>query len=303
MSRSLFQRLFGATARDWFGRHILLVASLVASLVIAGIFILLWIEASPALFTQGLGLLGPIWDPNSGLYGISVFVAGTVWVSGLALILAMPLGIATAVFLSEYCPNRLRRPLRMVMEFMAAIPSIVYGLWGLKTLVPALRATFRPIVGDYSGYGVLAGAIILAVMLLPTIVAVSDDAMQMVPDSLREASYALGASRTETARRVVLSTALPGIGAAVLLSLGRAIGETMAVYMVTGNSLMYPAGIFDQSFVMTSVITAQLGYALSNPLYRSALFAVALVLLLISIMFTILAKLVIRWGMRRRGLK
>jgi phosphate transport system permease protein len=268
-----------------------------------GILVLLLFEALPAFAALGLGIFGPLWDPNRNLFGIAVFIAGTLWVSSLAILMAVPLGVGGALFLSEYCPNRLRLPLRMIMELMAAIPSIVYGLWALKTLVPALRNLFQPSIGHYSGFGVLAGSIILGVMLLPTVVAVSEDAMRMVPDTLREASYALGASRTETARRVVLSGALPGIGAAILLSLGRAVGETMAVLMVTGNSLVFPVSIFDQTYVMTSVLANQLGYALSEPIYRSALFAVALVLLLLSVLFTVLAKLAIRRGMRRQGLK
>ena len=302
MSSSLKNRLFGATARDWIGRHLLLISAIVASLVIVGIFILLWREATLALVVVGPGLFGPVWDPNASLFGIGVFIAGTLWVSGLAILLAVPLGVITALFLSEYCPSRLKSPLKIIFELMAAVPSIVFGLWGLKTLVPALRGVLRPVLTFYSGFGVLAGAIILAIMLLPTIVAVSSNTMQMVPDSLREASYALGASRTETARKVVFSSALPGIGAGVVLALGRAIGETMAVLMVTGNSLVFPLSPFDQAYVMTSIIANQLGYALANPLHRSVLFAVALVLLLISIAFTVLVKLVIRWGMRKQGM-
>ena len=303
VTRPWYDRLFGATARDLLGRSLLLLFSIVTSLVIVGILVLLLVEALPAFVTLGSGIFGPIWNPNQNQFGIAVFIAGTLWVSSFAILLAVPLGVGGALFLSEYCPSRLRLPLRMIMELMAAIPSIVYGLWALKTLVPALRSAFQPLIGYYSGFGVLAGAIILAVMLLPTIVAVSEDAMRMVPDTLREASYALGASRSETARRVVLSGALPGIGAAVLLSLGRAIGETMAVLMVTGNSLVFPVSIFDQTYVMTSALANQLGYALVDPLYRSALFSVALVLLLISVMFTLLAKVTIRWGMRRQGLR
>ena len=303
VARLWYQRLFGPTARDLLGRSLLLIFSITTSLVIVWILILLLAEALPAFATLGPGILGPLWDPNQNHFGIAVFIAGTLWVSSLAILLAVPLGVGGALFLSEYCPNRLRLPLRMILELMAAIPSIVYGLWALKTLVPALRSTFQPLVSYYAGFGVLAGAIILAVMLLPTVVAVSEDAMRMVPDTLREASYALGASRTETARRVVLSSALPGIGAAVLLSLGRAVGETMAVLMVTGNSLVFPVSIFDQTYVMTSILANQLGYALAEPLYRSALFSVAFMLLLISVMFTVVAKLAIRWGMRRQGLR
>lgn len=294
--------MFGATARDWIGRHLLLISAIVASLIIVGIFILLWREASLAFVVVGLGLFGPTWDPNASLFGIGMFIAGTLWVSGLAILFAVPLGIITALFLSEYCPSRLKSPLKIIFELMAAIPSIVFGLWGLKTLVPALREVFRPVFAFYSGFGVLTGSIILAIMLLPTIVAVSSNTMQMVPDSLREASYALGASRTETARKVVFSSALPGIGAGVVLALGRAVGETMAVLMVTGNALVFPVSPFDQAYVMTSIIANQLGYALSDPLYRSVLFAIAMVLLVISVAFTVLVKLVVRWGMRRQGM-
>jgi phosphate transport system permease protein len=303
MVRLWHERLFGPTARDLLGRSLLLLFSIATSLVIVGIFILLWAESLPALLNLGLGIFGPIWDPNRNLFGIAVFITGTLWVSSFAILLAVPLGVGGALFLSEYCPERIRLPLRMILELMAAIPSIIYGLWALKTLVPALRNTFQPLVSYYSGFGVLAGVIILAVMLLPTVVAVSEDAMRMVPDTLREASFALGASRTETARRVVLSTALPGIGAAALLSLGRAIGETMAVLMVTGNSLVFPVSIFDQTYVMTSVLANQLGYALADPLYRSALFSVALILLLVSVMFTTLGRMAIRWAMRKQGLR
>jgi phosphate transport system permease protein len=156
----------------------------------------------------------------------------------------------------------------------------------------------------YSGYGVLPAAIILSIMLLPTIVAVSYDSMVMVPDTLREASYALGASRTETSIKVVLKTALPGVGAAVLLSLGRAVGETMAVLLVTGNNTTFPRWIFDQCYVMTSVIANQLGLAVGGyPLMESSLFVVALVLLLLSMLFSLTAKSIVAWGMRRQGLR
>jgi phosphate transport system permease protein len=155
--------------------------------------------------------------------------------------------------------------------------------------------------GDTNGRSLLTGGIILAIMLLPTIVAISDDALQTVSMSLREASLALGATRSETARKIVLSAALPGIGAAIVLSLGRAVGETMAVLMVTGNTLAVPYSLFDPVYVMTSIITNQLGYAFVFPLWRSALFAVGLMLMLISIMFTIVAKIFIRWGMKSRG--
>jgi phosphate transport system permease protein len=157
----------------------------------------------------------------------------------------------------------------------------------------------------YTGFGVLPASIVLSIMLLPTIVTVSYDSMVMVPDTLREASYALGASRTETSVKVVLKTALPGIGAAVLLSLGRAVGETMAVLLLTGNNASgIPLSIFDLCYVMTSVIANQLGLAVGGyPLMQSALFFVALMLLLLAMVFSFVAKVIVSWGMRKQGLR
>jgi len=313
--------LFGASTRDLVGRTLLLVFAIITSFVIVLIFSQVWARAFPAIIILGPELLGPVWDPTvTEQYGILVFIAGTLWVTGLSLLIAIPIGIAGSLFLAEYCPHRLKEPLRLILILMAGIPSIVYGLWALYTLVPFLRDLISPLyipVWDsltnsfvwlsmewYSGYGVLPAAIVLAIMLLPTIVAVSYDSMVMVPDTLREASYALGASRTETSIKVVLMTALPGVGAAVLLSLGRAVGETMAVLLVTGNNTTFPRWIFDQSYVLTSVIANQLGLAVGGyPLMESALFVVALVLLLLSMFFSITAKMVVSWGMRKQGLR
>ncbi|TFG28970.1 phosphate ABC transporter permease subunit PstC [Candidatus Thorarchaeota archaeon] len=302
---------------DFFGRIGLAIPALASTLVIILILTFLWYESAP-IFTSPEGgpgiIVGPTWDPNRNLYGIGVFIAGSLACAALAIGLAVPLGIGGAIFLSEYCPNRLRVPLRMIVEMMAAIPSIVYGLWALLVIVPFIENSFAPAVqnniifswmpwfqGSTNGLSLLAGGLILAIMLLPTVVAISNDALQSVPMNLREASYALGATRSETARRIVMSAALPGIGAAVVLSLGRAVGETMAVLMVTGNSLQVPYSLFDPTYVMTSIITNQLGYAFVFPLWRSALFAVGLILMIMSIFFTVTAKILIRWGMKTRG--
>lgn len=302
---------------DILGRLGLFIPALASTLIIILILTFLWLESVP-IFTSPDGgpaiVIGPTWDPNRDLYGIGIFIAGSLSCAAIAIGLAVPLGIGGAIFLSEFCPKQLRALIRMVVEMMAAIPSIVYGLWALVVLVPFVRNSLAPAVqnipilnllpifqGDTNGLSLVAGGLILAIMLLPTVVAISNDALQAVPLSLREASYALGATRSETARKIVASAALPGIGAAVVLSLGRAVGETMAVLMVTGNSLQVPYSLFDPVYVMTSIITNQLGYAFVFPLWRSALFAVGFILLLLSIMFTVIAKVFIRYGMRTRG--
>ena len=297
----------GSARIDLLGRFGLLVPTLASSAVIVLIMTFLWYE-SALIFASpegGIGIItNPTWDPNRDVYGIAIFIAGSFMCTILAIGIAVPLGMAGALFLSEFCPHRFRGPIRMAIEMMAAVPSIVYGLWAYLVIVPWIGSVLAPAFGfETNGLSLLAGGIILAIMLLPTIVTVSDDALRSVPMTLREASLALGATSTETARKVVMRAALPGIGAAIVLSLGRAVGETMAVLMVTGNSLQIPFSLFDPTYVMTSIITNQLGYAFVFPLWRSALFAVALVLMLMSISFTIMAKLFIRWGMKTRGMR
>ena len=303
---------------DRAGKLGLLLPTLAATSTIVMILTFLLVESGPILTSPdgGAGILfDPTWDPEHGSYGIAVFIVGSFLCTFIAVGTAVPVGIGAAVFLSEFCPDRLRQFLRTSVEMMAAVPSIVYGLWAYTVVVPWIRDAAAPALqsspitgwmpwfqGETNGLSLLAGGMILAVMLLPTVITVSDDALRTVPVSYREASLALGATKSETVRKVVLSAAMPGVGAAVVLSLGRAVGETMAVLMVTGNSLQIPYSLFSPTYVMTSIITNQLGYAFIFPLWRSALFTVALVLMLMSVMFTVTAKLFVRWGMRTRGM-
>lgn len=308
----------GGARLDLMGKLGLMIPAFTSILIIVLILTFLWYESIPILTSDVGGpaiFLEPTWNPNKDLYGIGVFIAGSFASTALAIGIALPLGIGAAIFLSEFCPKQLRGAFRMIVEMMAAVPSIVYGLWAYIVMVPWIRDVLAPAVqsnpitgwipffqGNTNGLSLLAGGLILAIMLLPTVISVSDDALRSVPATLREASLALGASDSETARKIVLSAALPGVGAAVVLSLGRAVGETMAVLMVTGNSLQIPYSLFDPCYVMTSIITNQLGYAYIFPLWRSALFAVALVLMLMSISFTAIAKIIIKWGSKTRGI-
>jgi phosphate transport system permease protein len=302
---------------DMLGKVMLLIPAFASTLIIILILGFLWYESTPIL-TDPVGgpgiIIGPTWDPNRDLYGIGVFIVGSLLCTVIAIGIAVPVGIGGAIFLSEFCPMRLRQPIKMITEMMAAIPSIVYGLWAYVVMVPYIKNVLAPAVqsnpltawmpwfqGDTNGLSLLAGGVILAIMLLPTVVTITNDALQTVPRSLREASLALGATQSETARKIVISAALPGVGAAVVLALGRAVGETMAVLMVTGNSLQIPYTLFDPTYVMTSIITNQLGYAFVFPLWRSALFAVGFILMIMSICFTLTAKLFVRWGMKTRG--
>ncbi len=314
----ILRRGRGGARADLLGKIGLAIPAFTSILIIVLILTFLWYESIPILTSDVGGpaiFLEPTWDPNRDLYGIGIFIAGSFAATAIAIGIALPIGIGAAIFLSEFCPERLRGAVRMVVEMMAAVPSIVYGLWAFLVIVPWIKESLAPSVqsnpltgwipffqGTTNGFSLLAGGLILAIMLLPTVISVSDDALRSVPRTLREAALALGASESETARKIVLSAALPGVGAAVVLSLGRAVGETMAVLMVTGNSLQIPYSLFDPCYVMTSIITNQLGYAYIFPLWRSALFAVALVLMLMSICFTTIAKIMIKWGTKTRGI-
>jgi phosphate transport system permease protein len=311
----------GPARIDLAGRLVLLIPAFASVFIISFILGLLFYEAMPILVHPDGGpgiIVDPNWGPTlpeNPTYGILVFIAGSMMCSMLAIIIAVPLGVAGAIFLSEFCPKQLRDAIRVVIEMMAAIPSIIYGLWAFTVLVPWVRDSFAPFIqnnpltgwmpwfqGATRGLSLFTGGLILAIMLLPTVVTVSNDALDAVPRTYREASLALGATTSETARKIVLSAALPGVGAAIVLSLGRAVGETMAILMVTGNSRQIPLTLFDPCYVMTSIIANQLGAAYIEPLWRSALFAVALVLMMMSVGFTLIAKLFIRWGMKTRGM-
>ncbi len=297
----------GAARIDVYGKVILLIPAFASIFIISLILAMLWYEATPILVHPSGGVqvfTNPEWGPSRDHFGILIFMTGTFMCSMIAIGLAVPVGIGGAIFLSEFCPGKIRDTLRMVIEMMAAIPSIVYGLWAFTNLRYWVADFGQVWTGEHmNGLSLLSGGLILAIMLIPTVVTVSDDALQSVPRTYREASLALGATKSETARKIVLSAALPGVGAAIVLALGRAVGETMAVLMVTGNSLQIPATLFDPCYVMTSIITNQLGTAYVEPLWRSALFSVALVLMLMSISFTLIAKYFIGWGMRTRGIK
>jgi len=248
------------------------------------------------------------WDPVTEHFGAATFAYGTVVTSTIALLLAVPLGVGIAVFLVEMAPRRLGAIVAFLVELLAAIPSIVYGLWGLFVLAPivqdhlapALHATlgFLPLFsGESHGVGMLTAGMILAVMVLPFIAAVSRDVLMAVPRTQREASLALGATKWETIWHVVLPYGRAGISGGVILALGRALGETMAVTMVIGNTPQIAASLFDPGYTMSSVIANEYAEA-SGPLYLSALTEVGLLLFAVTFAVNALARLLI-WRMGR----
>jgi len=247
-----------------------------------------------------------IWDPVAGEFGALPFIWGTLYSSVLALLIATPIALGIAVFISELCPAVLRQPLVFLTELLAAIPSIVYGLWGIFVLVPAVRAieTSTPdslrqlplFSGPPLGVGMLAAAVILAIMVIPFTSSVSREVLKSVPGAQREAAYALGATRFE-AIRAALFYARTGIIGAIMLGFGRALGETMAVTMVIGNNPRISPSLFAPQYTMSAVIANEFTEA-ANPLYLAALVEIGLVLFIITLIVNSLSRLLI-WSMAR----
>jgi phosphate transport system permease protein len=257
----------------------------------------------------GLGFItGVDWDPVRDSFGALPFIYGTVVSSLLALLLAVPVSLGVAVYLAELAPPFVRRPLGFTVELLAAIPSVVYGLWGIFVLAPLLRERVEPPLGAAlgflpffrgapRGFGMLAAGLILAIMIVPTIASVSRDVMGAVPKVQREGALALGATRWETVRTAVIPYARSGIVGAVVLGLGRALGETMAVTMVIGNRAEISASLFDPSHTMASVIANEYAEA-SNALHLSALSELGLVLFAVTLLLNVAARLLV-WRVGR----
>ena len=242
------------------------------------------------------------WDPVAEEYGALPVIFGTLVSSLLALLIALPLSIGVAIFLSELAPRWLERPVSFLVELLAAIPSIVYGLWGIFVLVPWLRNSVEPFLiknagflpffkGVPYGFGMLAAGIILAIMVLPIISSISRDVLRAIPNSQREAAFALGATKWETTK-IVLSDGKSGLLGATLLGLGRAVGETMAVTMVIGNRPEISYSLLDPGYSMASVIANEFAEATSS-LYTSALIEIALILFIVTIILNVIARLIV----------
>lgn len=276
--------------------------------VIALVFLIGWQLARGAtLATQKFGfsfLTTSTWDPVAEQFGALPFIYGTAVSSFIALVIAVPLSIATAVYLTELAPLWIRQPLVSLIEMLAAIPSVILGLWGIFVMIPWLRDYPFPFLkktlgwtpfftGPVYGPSMLAGGIIVAIMILPIITSISREILRSVPNLQREAAYALGATRWEVTRIAVLSYARKGLFGAIILGLGRALGETMAVTMVIGNTPQIAASLFKPGYTLASVIANEFAEATTD-LYLATLFEVGLVLFALTILVNLLAQLLLR---------
>lgn len=284
-------------------KSVLLVAAATILLIVAAIVLMMVLNSMPTLERYGLGfLIGREWNPSQEQFGALPFIFGTVVSSLIALILAVPVSLGIAVFLVEQAPRAIARPIAFLVELLAAIPSVVYGLWGIFVLAPFVRNYLGAFLQDYLGWlplfqgrltgiGMLTAGIILAVMITPIITAVVRDVLEAVPTTQREAALALGATKWETTQ-IVLTNAASGIAGAVVLGLGRALGETMAVTMVIGNSPQITASLFEPAYTIASVLAANFADA-TDELYLSALVEMGLVLFLVTFVVNAIAKLLV----------
>jgi len=254
-------------------------------------------------------LVNTTWNPNEDLYGALAFIYGTLITSFVALIFAVPIAIGSAVFLTEIAPVKVARPVGFLIEMLAAIPSVVYGLWGIFVLAPVVREYIQPFLQKYFGFlsifegppfgiGIFTASLILAVMILPTITAVCREVFVAIPNTLREGVLAMGATRWETIKLAVLETGFAGILSAVVLGLGRAMGETMAVTMLIGNRALISTSLFSPGATMASVIANEYPEASSN-LHLASLTGIGLTLFLVSLAVNGVARVIIAFNRKR----
>jgi phosphate transport system permease protein len=285
-------------------RYVLLLSALVSIFVVFLILLFTLREALPAFREIGVlpMLTGTVWRPQQGQLGILSMIAGSVLVTVGAVILGVPLSIAGAIFLAEVAPQAVRELVRPAVELLAGIPSVVYGLFGMVVLVPAMRGLFK--VPGNTGFGVLSASMVLAVMVLPTITNIAEDAIRAVPRDFKQGSLALGATHWQTIVRVTLPAARSGIIAAIILGVGRALGETMAMIMVIGNSIRMPQPLSDnpltlflsQARTLTGNIAVEIKYA--TGLHEDALFATGVVLFVLIMIVNATARVLIQRGAR-----
>jgi len=266
---------------------VFLITACISILCVALICIFIFVNGVPAIAEIGpiQFVLGMEWRPGRNLFGIMPFIVGSIYVTAGAMVLGVPLGILTAVFMARFCPKWLYGLLKPAISLMAGIPSVVYGFFGVVVIVPIIREIFLD-----SGKSVLAAAVLLSLMILPTIVSVSEAALRAVPDHYYEGALALGATHERSVFFIILPAAKSGVMASIVLGIGRAIGETMAVIMVAGNQPLIPQSPLDGVRTLTSNIVMEMAYA--SDLHRDALIATAVVLLVFVLMINVLLSLI-----------
>jgi len=304
--------------QDWFFHKITMVFALTVLFVLVGIIISLINGALPALKEFGPAFVTTVeWDPVNDQFGAAIAIVGTLASAGIALLIAFPVSFGIALFLTEVCPVWLRRPLGTAIELLAGVPSIIYGMWGLFVFAPMFSEYVQPLLkstlgalpwigalfkGPTMGIGILTAGLILAVMIIPFIASVMRDVFEIVPAVLKESAYGLGCTRWEVVSKVVLPYTKTGVVGGVMLGLGRALGETMAVTFVIGNAAKLPTSLFSPGSSIASTLANEFAEA-SSKLHVSSLFALGLLLFIITFIVLSGAKLMLMGLSRKEGVK
>jgi phosphate transport system permease protein len=287
---------WGRLEKDRTAKRAMIALTVVPSVLVVLMIVGLWLRSRPILDTVPLSdiLFSSSWHPLRGEFGFYPFIMGTLWVTGVAVAIAIPLCILTAIYLSEYAGRALREWTKPLIDLLAGIPSVVFGMCGILIVVPFIKDHVAPAFGLFStGYTVLAAGIVLAAMIAPVIVHVCLEVFRTVPREAREGALAVGATKWQTVKHVVMRKAAPGVLAASVLGLSRAFGETMAVLMVAGNVAKAPHSVLDPSYPLPALIANNYGEMMSVPKYDAALLLSALVLLVVVLVFNVVSRMVL----------
>ena len=282
--------------REFLIRHIMLILTMISLLFTLIIGISLYYKSAPILDQQSLWRLitESNWRPMKGEFGFFPFIMGTFWVTGISVILSLPFCLLAAIYLSEYAHPHIKKMVYPVIDVLAGIPPVVYGVWGIIAVVPFISEKLAPHFVEFStGYSILAGGIVLAIMIIPLMIAIFMEIFDALPAGLREASLSLGATNWQTVKKVVLRKSLPGLIAAVVLAISRAFGETIAVLMVCGNVPEVPRSVFDPGYPLPALLANNYGEMMSIPLYDAALMLSALLLFVIIFAFNAISRLIL----------
>jgi len=256
----------------------------------------LYYKSIPILDSSSLSklLFSSEWKPFKEAFGFYPFIMGTLWVTAISIVIALPLSMLTAIYLSEYAPNRIRKLVLPLIELLSGIPPVLFGVWGVLVIVPIIQDYLAPHFVEFTtGYSVLAGGIVLAIMIFPLIISILIEVFDNVPQELRDASLSLGATQWQTIKKVLLRKSVDGIVAATVLAISRAFGETIAVLMVCGNLAQVPNSIFDSGYPLPALIANNYGEMMSIPMYDSALMFAALLLFVIIFLFNAISRIIL----------
>jgi len=288
--------------RDFIGTKLMLIVTLFTSALFFAIFLLLLFRSALVLQTEPITdiLFSSTWHPDNGQFGLAPIIIGTMLTTGIALIIAIPISLLSAIYIVEYAPRRVRKTIRPFIDVLAGVPSVVYGLCAFLFLVPLVKDFIAPWFGvQTTGLCIFTASITLAIMVFPIIISLCIESFDAIPTALKEASLSVGATKWETVKKVVLRASAPGVIAAILLGFGRAFGETIAVNMVVGGIPIVPKSLFQPGETLASLIASKYGELMAIPLQESALMLVALILFVVVFLFNILGVLVLSRAKKR----